>query len=479
MRLTSASFILLFALQGSIYPAEHWIKVTVPHFELYTQLDRQQAMQALQIFEQARSFFLQAGFAQSVPGASIRIMDLGSENEYQPYLVKPGAYAMYQRGRRGDYIVMRSLAPGHYGVAVHEYTHYVVEHEGLKLPVWLNEGMAELYSTLEPRGEQCLIGRPEPGRLITLATQRRIGLEKLFAVDQSSPYYNDPEKMQIFYAESWALTHMLAVSEGYARRFNSFLSMVSSGRPVREVLRVVYGKELLDAETDLDDYLRRGSLPALLFDIHVGRALAQATVTGLSKAELDLAVADLLSSNASAGAEAEAKVRELAREHPEEAGFDEALGYLALRENRTGEARVHFGNAVEHQSTDPAALYNSVRLQQASGAPPSEVIPTLERVLALNPDYEPARIDLGFTAAKAKQFDLALSAFSQLKSVEPKLAFEVYFSMAYCELELRRRQDARTYLGEAQQYARTAEQQNRAETLMRFIERQEVVSLRH
>ena len=468
--------ILLFNFQGSVFSAEHWIKVSVPHFELYTQLDRERALEALQIFEQTRTFFLQAGFARSIPDESITIIDLGSETEYKPYLIKPGAYAIYQRGKRGDYIVMRGL--NHYQVAVHEYTHFVAEHAGLKLPVWLNEGLAELYSTLEPRGDQCVIGRAEPGRLMVLETQQRLNLETLFEVDQFSPYYNDPDKMQIFYAESWALTHMLAVSDGYFKRFNTFVSMVSSGRTAREALRTVYGKELPSVEADLKDYLQRGRMPVLLYDIRVGRTLAQATIAGLSKAELDLSVADLLASNAGAGPEAEVKVRELSKAHPGEAGFEESLGYMALRANRPDAAREHFGNAVERQSTDPAAIYNSARLQQASGAPAAQVIPVLERALALNPDYEPARLDLGFTAAKAKQFDLAVSTLSQLKSVEPKLAFEVFLTMAYCDVELRRLQDARTYAGEAQQYARTSDQQNRADTIVRFIDRQEVAAYR-
>jgi len=476
VRLTS-TILLLLALRAPLYPAERWVKVSVPHFELYTQMDREQAMQALQVFEQARSFFLAAGFAQVLPGDTVRILDLASDRDYTSYLVKPGAYAMYQRGRRGDYIVMRSLTPGHYEVAVHEYTHYVLEHEGLKLPIWLNEGLAELYSTLEPRGEQCLIGQPRAGRLIVLATRRPIGLETLFAVDQSSPYYNDPDKMSIFYAESWALTHMLAVSDEYSKRFHSFLSMVSSGRDVREVIRTVYGKELPSVEEDLQTYLRRGNLPALLFNIHESRTSKEATIAGLEKSELELAVADLLSSNARAGPEAAAKVRELAGAHPQEAGFDEVLGYLALRENRTDEARTHFDDAVNHLSSDPVAIYNSARLQQAAGAAPSEVIPKLQRVLALNPDYEPARIDLGFTAVKAKQFELAISAFSRLKSIDPKVAFEVYYSMAYSALELRQSEEARTALEAAQQYARTTEQQKQAGNLERFIDRQNFASL--
>jgi hypothetical protein len=476
VRLTAA-FILLSLLRGPIFCAEPWIKVSAPHFELDTQLDREQALNALQVFEQTRAFFLQAGFGASLAGGSIKILDLGADAEYRRYLVKPGAYAMYQRGRRGDYIVMRSLSPRHYRVAVHEYTHFVVEHAGMKLPIWLNEGLAELYSTMQPQGGECLIGTPEPARLFTLATKRRLPLETLVAVDESSPYYNDPDKMQIFYAESWALTHMLAVSENYSGRFNAFVSTVSSGRAAREALAEIYGKRLSSVEADLDQYLQRRSLPALLYHIRVEIDPPQAVAAALSKAELDLSVADLLSSNASAGAEAEAKLRELASAHPEEAGFEESLGYVALREHDAGEARVHFANAVERQSNDAAAVYNSARLQQDAGAPPSRVIPLLERALELDPNYEPARIDLGFTAGNARQFDLAASTLSQLKTIQPRLAFEVYFEIAYCDAQLRRLQDALTYVGEARQHARNVEQQQRADTLARFIERQETASL--
>lgn len=477
MRLTPA-FILLFVLHGPIFCAERWIKVSAPHFELYTQLDRQPALDALQIFEQTRAFFLQAGFRQSIANQSIKIIDLGADSEYKRLLVKPGAYAMYQRGRRGDYIVMRGLNPRHYEVAVHEYTHFVVEHAGLKLPIWLNEGLAELYSTIEPRGSQCLIGVPQAGRLMALATRRRLDLETLFAVDQTSPYYNDPEKMQIFYAESWALTHLLAISENYSRRFNTFLYTVSNGRTAREALGTVYGKDVATVQADLDEYLKRRTLPALLYDIRVESTPEQVTIAALSKAELDLSVADLLSSNATAGAEAEIKVQQLAREHPEEAGFEESLGYVALRAHESDQARVHFGNAVERQSNDPVTIYNSARLEQEAGAPPGEVIPLLQRALELNPNYAPARIDLGFTALKAKQCDLALSALTGVTPTESRLAFEVYGAMTYCEIELRRFQHAAAYLDQARQYAQTTEQQKRLETLVHFIERQQVASVR-
>ncbi len=38
----------------------------------------------------------------------------------------------------------------------------------------------------------------------------------LFAVDHDSPYYNVPDKMALFYAQSWALVHMLELSPAYS-----------------------------------------------------------------------------------------------------------------------------------------------------------------------------------------------------------------------------------------------------------------------
>lgn len=470
---------LLFVHQSGLFCAENWNRVTTPHFELYTQVNQRDATRALEMLEETRSVFQQIGFAQSVPGQLVRIIDLSDDREYSNLLVKPGAYGCYQRGRRGDYIILRDLRPEHYVVAVHEYTHFVVEHAGLKLPVWLNEGIAELYSTIQSRGAQCVVGRAQPGRLLALETYKRLPLETLFSADSSSRYYNNPEEMQIFYAESWALTHMLALGDGYTQHFNSFLQAVSSGLSTEAALRGANGKGVRSVEADLDAYLRQKSLPAVMYRIEASAQPWQATAASLSQAELDLSAADLLASNAWSGPEAEEKVRELARKHPNDAGFEETLGYLALRYNRSEEARSHFATAVEQRSEDPATIYNSARLQQAAGAAPAQTIPLLERVLALNPDYEPARLDLGFTAARAGRFELALSAFSQLKAVQPKFAFEVLYTMAYCEAQLRRGADAGAFAAQAQQYAHTADQRERLDMLRRFLDRLEVAALRH
>ena len=474
MRRKFLPIFLLFLHQSYLFSGDNWTKVSTPHFEIDTQLNTAEALQALEMFEQTRAVFESIGMAHGLPDQPLRIIDLGADSEYSRFLLKPGAFGCYQRGRRGDYIVVHDLNPAHDQVAVHEYTHFVVEHSGLKLPIWLNEGVAELYSTMQPRGSECIIGRAQAGRLAALETYRRLPLNVLFSADASSRYYNDPAAMQIFYAESWALTHMLALGNGYSPHFNAFIQAVSSGQSPETGLSSCYGKSVRRIETDLDAYIRQKNFPTVSYAINLQLLAHEPAVGTLRKSELDLSAADLLASNTTSGPEAINEVQELARRHPNEAAFDETLGYVALRYRQADEARAHFATAVEHQSTDPLAIYNSAHLQQAAGAGAEELIPLLERVLALKPDYDPARIDLGFMATRANRFDLALSVFSQMKTISPKVAYEVLYTMAYCALQLHRPAQAGGYALQAQEQARTPEQREKVDALLRFIDRQQM-----
>ena len=47
-----------------------------------------------------------------------------------------------------------------------------------------------------------------------LQTAALIPIETLISVDQKSPYYHDEDKVGLFYAEAWALTHFLIFGPG-------------------------------------------------------------------------------------------------------------------------------------------------------------------------------------------------------------------------------------------------------------------------
>ncbi|MGH9143823.1 MAG: DUF1570 domain-containing protein, partial [Vicinamibacterales bacterium] len=95
-------------------------------------------------------------------------------------------------------------------IVFHEYSHLLVGTAVRSIPVWLNEGLAEYFSTfrLKSGGRSASIGLAI-GPHVQLLRQRFIPLAQLLDVDQRSALYNEGERRSIFYAESWALTHYL------------------------------------------------------------------------------------------------------------------------------------------------------------------------------------------------------------------------------------------------------------------------------
>lgn len=196
--------------------AQHWIKLTTTHFELLTDNSKARAAEALNIFEQARAFFDENGRSPTVSEEPTHIIAFQSEREFRPYSPIAGANAYYQHARY-DYIVMQDLTPASYPIAIHEYTHLYLAHRGFNLPPWLNEGLADVYSTLQSRGSQLVIGAPVLARMAEIHSGRPLlDLHLVTTVDRQSRYYNQPGPMSQFYAESWAVAHMLFLGNATA-----------------------------------------------------------------------------------------------------------------------------------------------------------------------------------------------------------------------------------------------------------------------
>jgi hypothetical protein len=160
------SLIGLIAATASGEP--RWIHIHSTNFEIYSSASEGSTRETLRYFEQVRTFFLQAtGRSVSKP-VPIYIIAFGSEKEYLPFRPNEFAAAFYHGGAERDYIVLSHSSSETFPVATHEYVHLVVQHAGLNFPPWLNEGTAELYSTLKPLGDKVIVGNLIPGRLQAL-----------------------------------------------------------------------------------------------------------------------------------------------------------------------------------------------------------------------------------------------------------------------------------------------------------------------
>jgi tetratricopeptide (TPR) repeat protein len=456
--------------------AAGWVGFSTPHFELYTTNDETTAYEAVQRFEVLHDFFQQlgmpGGLPNTTPQSKVRVIAFRSAREFSAHQVSPAACAYYQRTRAGDYIVMQDLEPDHYQVGVHEYTHFLFRGSGLKLPLWLNEGLAEFYSSLESRNGQVIVGRPPYGRLRTLRTQSWITLKTLFSAGQASPYYTQADKMAIFYAESWALTHMLAMQSDYASQFPRLLSLISSGTPALEAVQILYHKNPDQLISDLNDYLQQRQLPVRAVNLAASRPASypgepQSLVS--PRAQVDFALADLAAANPYSGLGAAAQLDAVSKRYPDSPEAEESLGYFALNQNSPAVARAHFAKAVERHSSAPDVLFYAAHLDLEAGAPLGPVIDLLQRALLLDPGHYNARFDLGFAAAKANRFDLALSTLNNMPDVRPEHRYLLTYTIAYCYIHLNRVADAQAYADQAARLAANDANRLQTEQLLRYI----------
>lgn len=450
-----------------------WAGQETAHFAIYRAGQNIEGERdILSRLETARQFFERTGLSTGTPQLSILTLDASKDAEV--YQVNPAAYAFYQRTHEGDFVVMRDLEPQHFPVAIHEYTHFVVEHAGLKLPLWLNEGVAEFYSTVEARKAQLLLGAAPSGRERVLSSHRWIDWNTLVAVDHDSPYYREADKMLLFYAQSWALVHMLALDSEYEAGFHKFLATVSNGASTDAALNAVYHKSLEQVGAELQSYLGSKRMCARLLDLNIDVDPASLETKEISEApkHVELALAQILAACPQLAQEGNSRLASLATKYPGDPGPEESLGFQAMSAGRMRDAMDHFSLAVQHHSQNPDVWFRLAHLKlQAEGAS-EEVVDLLERVVAANSEQYGARLELGFAAAKLEKYELAVKALEGIHGLKPEHAYTVTYTLAYCFVEIEQGNKARMYAEQARTMAATTKDRDEVAGLLRYIDQE-------
>lgn len=200
--------------------AEKWVRASTPNFELYTPLSEKSAREKVLYFEQLREFMSKSTRAIAQDSRiPVRIILFQTEKQFEPYRPNEVAAAYYTSGLDRDYIAIGGSVKGSERTAIHEYIHLVARHAKMNFPVWLNEGIAELYSNLQPRRNEVLVGSPIIEHIYPLR-EHAMPLSVLLNAGHDSAQYNRKAHAGTFYAQSWALTHMLQLENSYRLHFN-------------------------------------------------------------------------------------------------------------------------------------------------------------------------------------------------------------------------------------------------------------------
>ena len=204
--------------------------VRSPHayFHIYSCGPTQEVARVAMRLEQFREAYALLAGAQAVASPPIVVMAFPDRATMQPFLPlyegKPANLtAFFSRGSDQNLIVLPLAGTDADSLKVifHEYTHLLLRHNQPYWPMWLTEGMAEIYATFEVvGGSHARIGNPIDHHLRLLEHTPLLPLKELFAVTRDSPEYNERQHQGLFYSESWLLTHYLMLGGNPAHQAN-------------------------------------------------------------------------------------------------------------------------------------------------------------------------------------------------------------------------------------------------------------------
>lgn len=454
---TLACCLLFVALAATPAAAKDtWTKVRTKNFTLVGNASEKDIRQVATRLEQFRDvfsrLFTSARLNSYIPTTVVVFKNFDS---YKPF--RPGDVAGYfQPGEDVNYITLTAErgVENPYRIIFHEFVHLLVGNNmTTEPPSWFNEGLAEYYSTFEMRegDKQVVLGLPISNHVLNLREQKLIPLQTLFAVDHSSPYYNERDKRGVFYSQSWALVHYFLMGETEARQqqFGRYLDLLSKGISAEESFKQVFASETQAIEKELKKYIGQSSYRArtvtfqqrLEFD-------SEMQATPMSEAEAQAYLGDLLL-HAHQLDRVEPYLQKAVSLDPNLPMAYTSLGLLRVRQGRFADAKQYLERAVGANTQNYLAhFYYAFALIQAQNdttgmiqgfAPETaaNIRAHLRRAIELAPEFPESYDKLAFVNLMTnEQLDESVNLVKRAMTLAPG---REHYVLTLAQVQMRRK----------------------------------------
>ncbi len=398
---------------------EHWFETRTAHFHIYSCGAPTAVFKLAGRLEQFCEAYAWLAGSTAIASPPIAVVAFPDHERLQPFLPlyegQPANLAAFFKRGSDENLIVLSLPPVEAGaddmsVIFHEYTHLLFRHNDHFWPMWMKEGMAEVYSTFATAGGKVSIAGPIPYHLALLKENQLMPLSELFTVTHDSPQYNESSRQGIFYAESWLLAEFLVAGDRpvLRERFGQYTALLKQGQPAEEAFTNALHITLAGMTAQLQRYLANREFPPLQLKLTANIA-APITVTtrALTPVETYFRLGD--------------ELLRIDRVEAARAFFDQALkiapasplpyegkGLLASQLDNHEEALRELTEALQRGSGSFLAYFiyarERYRLTSEGGdrykplkdAAEVEVRGNLEKSLSLMPVYAPAHELLGF-----------------------------------------------------------------------------------
>jgi tetratricopeptide (TPR) repeat protein len=472
-RKPAAAVFTLLALLARPWPApgatqrDRWFEVRSPHFVVISNAGEKQARSVAQEFERVRALLRGLlGNARVETRDPVVVLAVGSERglrELLPqYWDRKGQHPLgaYWKGPHRHDVVLRVDAPysERYRRILHEYVHLLTHASVTDLPAWLDEGLSEFWSTAIVQSDGVEIGRPALHQLATLKARHSwIPLDELLAMERA-PDGRDLERLSMFYAQSWALTHYVML--GGSPNLHP-LARDAAGAPVLELAPSKYVERLRERGPAEAGVLAFGDLSqlerALAAYVHEGRFRTlrihipqsqveppeiedlQTRVRVLSPAE-SLAIRAGFLADGERPSAALPLLREALAADPNETSALETLGYVHFQQNNAVEAARWFDRAIDSGGATYLAYFYRAIL---AGPVPNHLEDDLRCAIDLNPGFAESYVRLADVySQEPDRLEEALPLVRRATELEPDNA-AYWLDLGKLLLRLHRTDEAR------------------------------------
>lgn len=273
---------LLFCCAAGVWAASNepfagvddkWRHYQSPNFELFSRIGDESSRRLLNDFELLRAYFFDSNkLAERMP-LPLTIYAFGEKRDFDRYRAATlrsdnitGVY-LFRPDRASIMIAPAEDPKLAQQLNFHEFIHHLFRVTGYNPPMWINEGMAELFATIEIKSDSLVFGRPSLGHVRNLQRQDLMPIGRLLNTDSSAQLFGSGETHTgVFYGQSWALLHYWYFGDSKLPQ-ETISKLVSyliahpralNAQQLEKLFTDVTGKTYAQMEVLLDDYIRSG-----------------------------------------------------------------------------------------------------------------------------------------------------------------------------------------------------------------------------
>lgn len=484
------ALLVIGAGQQTAHARDTWTTVHSKDFTLVGNASEKDIRQVANRLEQFRTVFglLFPAIPLNSPVPTTVIV-FKSDSSYKPFKVNPNVTGYFQPGEDVNYITLTTEKASEdqpFRTIFHEYVHLLVENTmGATVPLWFNEGLAEYYGTFDMRDEnrRVILGDLVSNHVLYLRDNKLVPLRTLFTVDYKSPYYNEGNKMNVFYAESWMLMHYLLQGEGQKQRpkLAKFVDLLRANVTLTDAFQQAFEKSIDAFEKDFRSYVQGAKYMAtgITFErsLDFDSEMQSAPVT---EAEARAYLGDLLS-HTRRFSDAETHLQQALTLNPDLPMAQAALGMLRVRQGRLNDARQYLEKAVAANSQNYLTHFyyayalsglsmNEYRIVSSYSPDTAATMRSeLKKAIALKPDFPESYALLGFVnVVRNEEVDETIDLLKRALNIS-RANHRILFMLAQLDIRQERFAEARQLLEPIVHNSPNPEMRQQAEALLQGV----------